>query len=710
MLFGNSRAAEPVDPFAPMAVPPSEDEEPRHRRRDRLIWRLLALFLALLLIVVAWLAFTAPLSRSLQPIAAPGITLLSADGVPIARRGSVTAQPVSVEALPDHVSQAFLAIEDRRFYNHMGVDPWGIMRAMVKNVSAGGVVEGGSTISQQLAKLSFLSSDQTAARKLQEAIMAFWLEAWLSKDQILSRYMSSAYFGDNVYGLRAASNHYFSREPEELTVEQAALLAGLVKAPSRLAPTSNLKGARARSEIVLAAMVDAGFLTEAEADALPTVKLKRGPIKNLPTGTYFADWVFPQAREFAEGVYGEQSVTTTLDGDIQRKAVRAIQRAGLGGAQVALVAMRPDGRVVAMVGGKSYKKSPFNRATQARRQPGSTFKLFVYLAALRRGLSPESMVEDAPITIDDWSPKNSGGKYRGLITLREAFAASSNVAAVRLSERIGRDNVIDAARDLGVTGALTSQPSIALGTSGVSLLEMTAAYAAIANGAYPVKPQGLPDMEETGWFSSFVSGPSRLGRRIQPMMLDMLWQAANTGTGRAAALRTETFGKTGTSQDNRDALFIGFSGDLVTGVWIGNDDNSPLKGVEGGGLPARIWRDFMASAVTPGTARTVRRPAPRPVEQRVETPQPVEQPNEPASIRIPIEGTGFDVGIDVDGDTVSGSIRPSQQPEEPRPLPRQPPAAERFPPAPLPRQDRQPAPLPAPEPEPEPAPEETFRT
>jgi penicillin-binding protein 1A len=433
------------------------------------------------------------------------------------------------------------------------------------------------------------------------------------------------------------------------------MLAGLVKAPSRLAPTSNLKAARARGEVVVAAMVDAGFLSLREADKLPIVKLKRGPIKDVPTGTYFADWVFPQARAYAEGVYGEQTITTTLDADIQRMAVRAIQQTGLGGAQVALVAMRPDGRVVAMVGGKSYKQSPFNRATQAKRQPGSTFKLFVYLTALRRGLSPDSRIEDAPITVGDWSPKNSGGNYRGIITLREAFAISSNVATVRLSERVGRENVIQTARDFGITGQLTSEPSIALGTSGVSLLEMTAAYAAIANGSYPVKPQGLPEMEEKGWFSSFVSGPSRLGRRVQPMMLDLLWQAANAGTGRAAALPTNTFGKTGTSQENRDALFIGFSGDLVTGVWIGNDDNRPLKGVEGGGLPARVWRNFMSKAVQGASgpmprARPV--PEPGPGQPRIES--------DGARVTVPIDGTGYDVGFDVRDDGVTISAQPTR--------------------------------------------------
>lgn len=682
MLFGTSRPGEPDEPLDPFALDGPDGEEHRQQgpSRNRLYWRIAAIFLALFLALIAWLAITAPLSRSLQPIAAPGITLLNAQGVPIARRGSVTDQPVAVEALPAYVSQAFLAIEDRRFYNHSGVDPWGIMRAAAKNLVAGGVVEGGSTISQQLAKLAFLSSDRTYGRKAQEFIMAFWLEAWLSKNEILSRYMSSAYFGDNVYGLRAASNHYFNRDPEDLSVEQAAMLAGLVKAPSRLAPTNNLKAARARGEVVVGAMVDAGFLSAEQASALPVVKLKRGAVKDIPSGTYFADWVFPQARAFAEGVYGEQTVTTTLDGNLQRLAVRAVQRAGLGSAQVALVAMRPDGRVVAMVGGKSYKQSPFNRATQARRQPGSTFKLFVYLAALRRGLTPESIVQDAPVTIGDWSPKNSGDRYRGPITLREAFAISSNVATVRLSERIGRDNVIQAARELGVTAPLTAEPSIALGTSGVSLIEMTAAYAAIANGSYPVKPQGLPSREEKGWFSSLVSGPSRLGR-VQPMMLDMLWQSANAGTGRAAALSTQTFGKTGTSQENRDALFIGFSGDLVTGVWIGNDDNRPLRGVEGGGLPARIWRDFMSNAV-PGASAPVRRQ-----QSRAAPGQDREEPD-PAGITVPIEGTGMEVGVDLGPEGVSISAQPSAPGQQP--APDQAPRAPEPPPPPPQRQEPEP--------------------
>jgi len=579
---------------------------------------LLLILLGLALLVVGWLVFTAPLSKSLQPIAAPSITLLSADGEVIARRGAKIDAPVDVTKLPPAVPHAFLAIEDRRFYRHIGVDPWGIARAAVHNARSGGVRQGGSTITQQLAKLSFLSADRTAMRKLQEVVIALWLEVWLTKEEIISRYMSAVYFGDNVYGLRAAAHHYFSKEPEKLTVPEAAMLAGLVKAPSRLAPTGNLKGARARAKLVIAAMVDAGFLKPREAARLKPARLKVEHVRNVPTGTYFADWVMPEARGLVADPYGARTVQTTLEIRLQKLAQQAIRRAGVGGAQVALVAMRPDGRVVAMVGGRSYEASPFNRATQARRQPGSTFKLFVYLAALRAGMTPDSMVQDEPLTIGDWSPKNSGEHYRGPISLRDAFALSSNVAAVRLSEQVGRDKVIQAARDLGVASPITSAPSMALGSSSLTLIELTAAYAAFAGDSYPVTPRGLPQVRKS-WFDRFWNNRRRFGDDTRAMMLDLLGAAANDGTGRGAALRVPTFGKTGTTQDNRDALFIGFAGDLVTGIWIGRDDNGPLAGVAGGGLPARIWRDFMAGAIRTGPASS------RPIQQN---PPPIVTPDD----------------------------------------------------------------------------------
>lgn len=566
------------------------------RRRLRWAARIGAILLALLMIAVAWLAITAPLSRSLQPIAPPSITLLASDGSTIAHTGSAIEKPVRIKDLPDYVPQAFMAIEDRRFYSHWGIDPRGIARAMWHNLLAGKAREGGSTITQQLAKGVFLNSDRTAGRKLREALIAFWLEAWLTKDQILERYLSNVYFGDNVYGLRAASEHYFSRQPEKLTIPQAAMLAGLLKAPSRLAPTSNLAGARARAKLVTRAMVEAGFLSDAAEKALSPARLRVRALPDRSNGTYFADWVQSEARDRAGAVYAEQRITTSLDAHLQRLAVGAARRAPLGKSQIAIIVMKPDGSVVAMVGGKSYRNSAFNRVTQARRQPGSTFKLFVYLAAFRAGMTPDDMIDDTPITTGDYRPENHNKRYRGRITLRQAFAVSSNVAAVRLTQKVGIRNVIGAARMLGVTAPLREDLSLALGTSEISLLELTQAYAAIAAGEFPIRAHGLPH-EEQSWIATLFDRQHDFSMRELSMMRNILSSAANGGTGQAAALRTDTFGKTGTTQDSRDALFVGYAGGLVTAVWIGNDDNSPLPGAYGGGVPARIWRDFMSRAI-----------------------------------------------------------------------------------------------------------------
>jgi len=607
-----------AEPGAPAFPSDAGEVAPAGRRRRWWPWLLLALGL-----FVAWLAITTPLGRALEPLPAPAMLLVSADGQPIARRGSIKEAPVEVADLPRHVPMAFVAIEDRRFYGHPGIDPKGIVRAAWVNLRAGGVREGGSTITQQLAKTAFLTADQNMVRKLREVLIAGWLEAWLTKDEILGRYMSSIYFGDGVYGLRAASRHYFGREPERLSIAQAAMLAGVVKAPSRLAPTASLKLARARAELVEAAMVREGVITQRQSDlARPASVLRRRG--DLPTGTYFADWVWPQARRVAEADYGEVRVATTLDADLQKLAVRTIGRASLGGAQAALVAMRPNGEVVAMVGGRSYKASRFNRATQAKRQPGSTFKLFVYLAAIRAGLTPDSEIEDAAITVAGWSPKNYDGRYRGTVSLREAFAASSNVAAVRLQERVGRDAVSKAVRDLGIRGDLTAEPSLALGTSATTLLEMTAAYAGIANGSWPVRPRGVPEAADAkAWYDLSGLTRGRMGRRDTAAMREMLGAAITTGTGRAARLSVPAFGKTGTTQDHRDAMFIGFAGDLVVGVWVGNDDNSPMKGVTGGGVPARIWRDFMASALRVTAGAPVRAATPRAAEVAPDRAPPV---------------------------------------------------------------------------------------
>ena len=575
---------------------PDRTRKPAWRLKIGTLRRWIRIGLVLFGLLMLWLSWALPINRALAPLENPTLVLLDRHGEAYARRGALKEEPVDTRRLPPHVVAAVLAIEDRRFFTHMGIDPRGIARAAVQNTKAGTIEQGGSTITQQLAKTSFLSSERTFRRKVQEGLIALYLELRLDKHEILSRYLSSIYFGDGVYGLRAAAWHYFDVAPEELDVAQAAMLAGIIKAPSALAPTRHPEAARKRAAVVLAAMVANGTLSEAEAKRIRPARLREGRAE-LPVGTYFADWISGPAKDAFEAGYGEVPVRTTIDLRMQQHAERVIanalraQGAGVAATQAALVAMRPDGEILALVGGRDYAKSSFNRATQARRQPGSAFKLFVYDAALRAGATPDTIVDDAPVKIGDWAPANHGGTYRGPIPLRVAFAQSSNVAAVRLAQDVGADAVIDSARAFGITTPLGEDPSLALGSYETSLIELTSAYAAVAMGAAPVVPWGIADQ------------PPRVRvRRIDPlqrrMLLDLLWSAVEEGTGRAAQLRVPAFGKTGTTQDYRDALFVGMAGDLVVGVWVGNDDNTPMKKVTGGTLPARIWGDFMGTALT----------------------------------------------------------------------------------------------------------------
>ncbi|WEK44438.1 MAG: transglycosylase domain-containing protein [Candidatus Sphingomonas colombiensis] len=648
-------------------------------RRARHIWRWtvrgMAGFIVLLVIAIAWLAVTAPLSRSLKPPTPPSITLTAADGTPIARRGAIIGAPVDAAKLPPHVREAFIAIEDRRFYSHWGIDPRGIARAAWANVGHGGVRQGGSTITQQLAKNAFLDSDRTAGRKLREMLIAFWLEAWLTKDEILSRYLSNVYFGDNVYGLTAAAKHYFGRAPDKLNVGQAAMLAGLVKAPSRLAPTGNLDGAQAREMVVIGAMVDAGFLTKAEGDDVQPQRVLAKEPAQLPNGTYFADWVLPEARDQAGEIRNEAVVRTTLDRDLQRTAERVIRQAGLRQAQAALVAMTRNGEVVAMVGGRDYAKSPFNRATQARRQPGSTFKLFVYLAAMRAGMTPETIVDDSPVEIAGWKPKNDSGDYLGKIPLRRAFQRSSNVVAARVTEEVGVKNVIRAARDLGISTPIANEATISLGTSEVSLLELTAAFAGVADGRYPVQPRGLKDNSDKPWYAALTGGQKTMPSGIHDEMLELL-AASMRGTGRAAALSVPAYGKTGTSQSGRDAWFIGFAGDLVVGVWVGNDDNTPNPGLHGGGVPAQIWRNFMVSALD--LKPVVKAPEPEEIDPEAVIDDVADNVLAPVAgqlqgqLQDQLHGMGINMKVGQDG-SVSIDRAPSAPPPPPRREERAPP-------------------------------------
>jgi len=661
--FGRKNTTDTVfyEPYGD-AIPPRIDEPiaPLKKPHGKWWWisRVVAAGLLLFILLIAYLAITAPLSKSLQPIAPPQITLLTSDGQPFARNGAVVDEPVRVAELPDHVMQAFMAIEDRRFYSHWGVDPRGFARALLSNISGSGMTQGGSTITQQLAKTTFLTPERSLTRKAREMLIAFWLEAWLTKDEILERYLSNVYFGDNVYGLRAASLHYYYRQPEKLKLDQAIMLAGLVQAPSRLAPTRNPELAAKRAKMVKSAMVSVGYLTQKEADAIGTARLDVRAKNALPTGTYFADWAMPQARELTDLSYEKLNLTTTLDSRMQEIARRAVARAPLGQAQVALVAMRPDGEIVAMIGGKDYAKSAFNRVTQAKRQPGSTFKLFVWLAALRSGMQPDDMVDDTPITKGGYLPKNAGENYRGSITLKEAFAKSSNVAAVRLFGQLGDRAVIREARNLGVKSKLAEDdPSLALGTSTMTLMELTAAYAGVAGNSWPVEPYAFKK-ESQSWTEWLFDWPGRYESRTHANMEALLRSAVNDGTGRRAMLSIPNYGKTGTSQNNRDALFVGYAGDgddrLVVGVWIGNDDNTPLKGVSGGSLPARIWKDFMQQAVQSkkpaGGPKPASKPDPEGPVTPLDLPEIPEIPADTGDINVKIDGdSGVRIGTEIGG-------------------------------------------------------------
>ncbi|HEX8571050.1 MAG TPA: PBP1A family penicillin-binding protein [Caulobacteraceae bacterium] len=588
-------AAPTPQPAPPAAPPPgTPDDRPFWKRKPRLTAIAVGAWVGVL--ILAWLSWALPLGRALEPLPSPTLVLVTADGKPFARRGSYKEEPVDASELPPRVSQAFIAIEDKRFYRHAGLDLRGIARAMRTNMEAGELEQGGSTITQQLAKNAFLSNERTLRRKAQEAVIALYLEAALSKEEILSRYLSAVYFGDGVFGLRAAARHFFDKAPEDLTLGEASLLAGTVKAPSRLNPIDDMAAAKRRQRLVLTAMVEEGFITEAEARRARNVRVREGR-DDLPVGSYFADWVSPEAKEEFERAYGEVVVRTTLDSRMQANAERIVRRtlAGPGrranATQAALVAMRTDGSVVAMVGGADYRRSKYNRATQAVRQPGSAFKLFVYLTALREGMSANSPVLDAPITIGDWSPENYEGEYAGRpVTLREAFARSSNVASVRLAQQVGVRDIIATARDLGVSSPLPNDPTIALGTGGVSLMELTSAYAAVAGGVTPVRARGLADAPERRQRTRELSARERRD------MMELLRAVVTSGTGTAANFNIPAYGKTGTTQDYRDAWFVGFAGDLVIGVWVGNDNNAPMRNVTGGSLPAQIWREFASAS------------------------------------------------------------------------------------------------------------------
>ena len=609
---------QPIAPRRSTSQRPSS-KKPRKGRRKIWIWllNLFLWFLIFLSMVIFWYAHDLPNVKRLESVTRkPGVTLLARDGSVMATYGDLYGSFVEVQELPAYVPGAIMAIEDRRFFYHFGVDILGVIRAAWTNYRSGRVIQGGSTLTQQLAKNFLLSeklyapTDRSLRRKIQEVLLAFWLERKFSKMQILTIYLNRVYLGAGVYGIDAAAQKYFSKSAKDLDIYQAAIIAGLLKAPSRYSPLSNPDLAHKRGQIVLDAMVEGGFIQSSQRLSYKEAPhlFKEGAQKAL-VGRYFADWIFEHLDEYIK-IEDDVIVQTTLDPSLQKlaeeKSRHILARDGkaLNISQAALVAMTPDGGVRAMVGGQNYRQSQFNRATQARRQIGSSFKFFTYLCALEQGFTPSTLVSDTLFRIGKWQPGNYKYKAKGEVTLRDAFAYSANAAAVRLASCVGMKRLRDMVHQLGLTSSQPRDMTISLGSGETTLLELTAAYATIANHGFGVWPYGVLEIRSAREGKVLYKRKSQgAGHLIKPQsvlyMLQLMKAAFSYGTGKAANIGRPCAGKTGTSQNYRDAWSIGFTPDLVTGVWVGNDNGSYMKTVTGGKTPAHIWHDFMMAAHEP---------------------------------------------------------------------------------------------------------------
>src|SRR3954453_18230748 len=596
--------------------PRERARKPKRRRRrsilGRLFYGMVVLGLWGVIGLAGLIAYHAaqlpPIDQLAVPKRPPNIAILASDGSLLANRGETGGRTVAIKELPPYLPKAFVAIEDRRFYEHFGIDVVGVGRARMRNLPRRGVAQGGSTLTQQLAKNLFLTQERTASRKIQEAILALWLERKFTKDQILELYLNRVYFGAGAYGVEAAAQRSCHKPAKDVTLAEAAVLAGLVQAPSRLAPNRNPQAAQARAELVLAAMSEQGIASPAQMKTALASPAKPVRAQGAGSANYAADWVMDVLDDFVGAIESDIAVTTTIDPALQAAAERAVVdevnakgvRYNVG--QGALVAMRPDGAVRALIGGKNYAESQFNRATAARRQPGSAFKPFVYLAAVERGLTPDTLREDAPVNLKGWNPENYSRDYRGPVALREALALSLNTVAVRLGLEGGPKAGGQTAQRLGIASPLQANPSIALGTSEVAPIELVGAYAAFANGGQGVVPYVIAQVKGADGKVLYRRTDGGLGRVIDPkavaMMNAMMHETFVIGTARAGVIPGwDTGGKTGTSQDFRDAWFVGYTATLVAGVWLGNDDGEPTKKVTGGNLPVEVWSRFMRTAL-----------------------------------------------------------------------------------------------------------------
>jgi penicillin-binding protein 1A len=539
------------------------------------------------------------------------VTFLDKNGNEIGKRGILHNDAVPLEEIPDFLIKATLATEDRRFYEHFGIDFFGTLRAFFENVRAGETVQGGSTITQQLAKNLFLTSERSFQRKLKEAFLALWLETRLTKREILKLYLDRAYMGGGTFGVEAASLFYFGKSVRDLTIAEAAMLAGLFKAPTKFAPHINLPNARARADVVLTNMIEAGYMTEAQVHGARINPARPLENRRPDSPDYFLDWAFEEVqKEFAGRNEYVLTVKTTIDLSLQKAAEEAVQSTllqngrSMGVKNAAMVVMEHDGAVRALVGGQDYGESQFNRATHARRQPGSSFKTYVYITALEAGYTPKSTVRDQPVSCGNWSPKNYSGGYRGSMSMTQALAQSINTIAVDLSLKVGREKVLATVAKVGIHG-VQKTCSMALGDTGITVLEHTQGYAVFAAGGKQVKAHAFTEAKNSKGEIIYlrerdVAPPEQIFEPRHVEMLNfMLGEVVTAGTGKRAQLEfTTSAGKTGTSTNYRDAWFLGFTGKYVAGVWMGNDDNRPMRNVTGGLLPAQAWGQFMKVAHT----------------------------------------------------------------------------------------------------------------
>jgi penicillin-binding protein 1A len=592
-----------------------DDDEPRAEapRRKRRTWPyVFALLFAWGVIFGAvflshFLSSLPDVGHLMVPGPSHDVTILDDRGRMIARRGLTQGAMVQVGDLPSYIPNAFIAIEDRRFREHIGIDPIGMARAAFSDMAAGHVVQGGSTLTQQLAKNLFLDPNRTFDRKIQEAMLALYLESRYSKDQILTLYLNRVYFGAGVYGIEAAAEKFFGKRAGEISLTEAAMLAGSVKAPARYNPMADPDASLDRAQVVLRAMEDAGFIDDATRATAQTTRPRILRGTGTPGSGYFADWVMSRLAGYIGDSDDAVIVETSFDLPTQTLAERAVadglaaEGHKLHATQSALVAMTPDGAVRAMVGGRSYESSPFNRAVDAVRQPGSAFKPFVYLAAFEHGHTPDDVMNDGPVDIHGWKPSDFEGEYKGEIPLIEAFAESSNSVAAQLTAEIGPKAVASTAHRLGIASPLEAVSSLALGTSGVTPLELTGAYAPFANGGTGIVPFGIIRIRTKFGKVLYERSSSGIGPVMSPAndaaMTRLMVATVTSGTGKAARLdERPSAGKTGTTQDFHDAWFVGFTADLVCGVWVGNDNSAPMVKATGGGLPAHIFHSFMENA------------------------------------------------------------------------------------------------------------------